>query len=228
MKKLILSLFLIASSIAVFAQLPSIGIKGGVNFATISGSGTENQTVPGTNLIAHSGSITSFNVGVFIDVKMGHFSLQPGVNFTGKGGTFNGITGQLPNGSITAVDSKYNLYYVQVPVNVLYHVPFVVGDFYIGAGPYVGLGVYGKHKQSADNNSNGTHTYFSSDEKVKFGDNEDIKPYDLGANAIAGIKLKGGLLLNLNYDLGLSNILPDADGRNFKTRTLGVSAGFVF
>jgi hypothetical protein len=228
MKKLILSLFLIASSIAVFAQLPSIGIKGGVNFATISGSGTENQTVPGTNLIAHSGSITSFNVGVFIDVKMGHFSLQPGVNFTGKGGTFNGITGQLPNGSVSTVDSKYNLYYVQVPVNVLYHVPFVVGDFYIGAGPYVGLGVYGKHKQSADNNSNGTHTYFSSDEKVKFGDTEDIKPYDLGANAIAGIKLKGGLLLNLNYDLGLSNILPDADGRNFKTRTLGVSAGFVF
>lgn len=228
MKKIILSLFLTASSIAVFAQLPSIGIKGGVNFATISGSGTENQTVSGTNLIAHAGSITSFNVGAFVDVKMGHFSLQPGVNFTGKGGTFNGVTGQLPNGSITTVDSKYNLYYVQVPVNILYHVPFVIGDFYIGAGPYVGLGVYGKHKQSADNNSNGTHTYFSSDEKVKFGDNEDIKPYDLGANAIAGIKLKGGLLLNLNYDLGLSNILPDADGRNFKTRTLGVSAGFVF
>ncbi|GAA3984662.1 PorT family protein [Mucilaginibacter dorajii] len=228
MKKLILSLFLIASSIAVFAQLPSIGIKGGVNFATISGSGTESQTVAGTNLIAHSGSITSFNVGVFIDVKMGHFSLQPAVSLTGKGGTFNGVTGQLPNGSVSTVDSKYHLYYVQVPVNVLYHVPFVVGDFYIGAGPYVGLGVYGKHKQSADNNSNGTHTYFSSDEKVKFGDNDDIKPYDLGANALAGIKLKGGLLLNLNYDLGLSNILPNADGRNFKTRTLGVSVGFVF
>jgi hypothetical protein len=228
MKKLILSLFLTALSISVFAQLPSIGIKGGVNFATISGSGTENQTVAGTNLIAHSGSITSFNVGVFIDVKMGHFSLQPGVNFTGKGGTFNGVTGQLPNGSISTVDSKYHLYYVQVPVNVLYHVPFVVGDFYIGAGPYVGLGVYGKHKQSADNNNNGTHTYFSSDDKVKFGDTEDIKPYDLGGSAVAGIKLKGGLLLSLNYDLGLSNILPGADGRNFKTRTLGVSVGFVF
>ncbi|MDN3579863.1 porin family protein [Mucilaginibacter flavus] len=228
MKKLLLSLLLIASSTVVFAQLPSIGVKGGVNFATISGSGTENQTVAGTNNIANSGSIKSFNIGVFMDVKMGHLSLQPGVNFTGKGGTFNGVTGQLPNGSVSAVDNKYNLYYVQVPVNVLYHVPFAVGEFYLGAGPYVGLGVYGKHKQSADNNANGTHTYFSSDDKIKFGDTEDIKPYDLGGSAIAGITLKGGLLLNLNYDLGLSNILPDADGRNFKTRTFGISVGFVY
>jgi len=228
MKKTLLALFLTCSSLAAFAQLPAIGIKGGVNFATMQASGTQANVVAGTNTIANSGSVTSFNFGVFVDVKLGHFSLQPAVNFTGKGGTFNGFTGTLPNGSKSEVDTKYNLYYVQVPVNLVYHVPFVAGDFYLGAGPFVSMGVYGKKKQSADNNNNGVHTLVSSSDKITFGDNRDIRSDEYGAGAIVGIKLKGGLLLNLNYDLGLSNTAPDDLGYKLKSRVFGVSAGFVF
>jgi hypothetical protein len=225
MKKLLFSLFLAASSTAALAQLPTIGIKGGANFAGINASGKQNNVVEGTNTSASSKTITSFNFGVFIDVKLGYFSLQPAVNFTGKGGTFNGFTGTLPNGSTSEVNSKYNLYYVQVPLNIVYHVPLVIGEFYIGAGPYVSMGVYGKQKLVANNSQSGS---FTNSKKVDFGDNGDIKSNDSGANAIAGIKLKGGFLVNLNYDLGLENILPDADGRKFKTRVLGASVGFVF
>jgi hypothetical protein len=225
MKKLILSFLLAASSSVAFAQLPAIGIKGGLNAAGINASGTQNNVVEGTNISASSNTVTSFNFGVFVDIKLGHFSLQPAVNFTGKGGTFNGFTGTLPNGSKTEVNSKYNLYYVQVPLNIVYHVPLVIGEFYVGAGPYVSMGVYGKQKLIANNSQSGA---FSSSKKIDFGDNGDIKSNDSGANTIAGIKLKGGLLINLNYDLGLANILPDADGRKFKTRVFGASVGFVF
>lgn len=228
MKKLSSLLLLTTSSIATFAQLPVIGIKGGANFATLTSSGTAANMIAGSNVYANSGSVTSFNVGVFIDVKLGHFSLQPAVNFTGKGGTFNGFTGTFPNGSKSEVTTKYNLYYVQVPLNIVYHVPFVVGEFYIGAGPFVGMGVYGKKKLSADNNNNGTHTMISSSDKITFGDNGDIRSDEYGADAIAGIKLKGGLLFNLSYDLGLSNIAPDALGNKFKTRVCGASVGFIF
>ncbi|WP_439698445.1 porin family protein [Mucilaginibacter sp. AW1-7] len=228
MKILLYFLLLSCSSLAAFAQLPSIGIKGGVNFSTMQASGTQANVVAGTNTIANSGSITSFNFGVFVDVKLGHFSLQPAVNFTGKGGTFNGFTGTLPNGSVSQVSTKYNLYYVQVPVNLVYHVPFVVGEFYVGAGPFVGMGVYGRKKLSADNNNNGTHTVIASSDKITFGDNGDIRSDEYGAGAIAGIKLKGGLLFNLNYDLGLSNIAPDQAGNTFKNHVFGASVGFVF
>ncbi|WP_184541688.1 porin family protein [Mucilaginibacter sp. FT3.2] len=228
MKKLLLSLFFAASSMAAFAQLPSIGIKGGANFATITSSGTPANMIAGSNVYANSSTVTSFNLGVFVDVKLGHFSLQPAVNFTGKGGKFNGPTGQFPNGSVSEIGTKYNLYYVQVPLNVVYHVPFIVGEFYFGAGPFVGMGVYGRKNLSADNNNNGVHTLLSSSGKVEFGDNGDIRSDEYGAGAIAGIKLKGGLLFNLNYDLGLSNIAPDQAGNKFKNRVFGASIGFIF
>ncbi|QEC74995.1 porin family protein [Mucilaginibacter ginsenosidivorax] len=228
MKKTLLVLFLFCPSLAAFAQLPSIGIKGGANFATMSSSGTPANMVAGSDIYARSKALTSFNVGVFVDVKLGHFSLQPAVNFTGKGGKFDGPTGQLPNGSVSQVSTKYNLYYVQVPVNIVYHVPFVVGEFYIGAGPFVGMGVYGRKNLSADNNNNGVHTAISSSDKITFGDNGDIRSDEYGAGAIAGIKLKGGLLFNLNYDLGLSNVAPDQAGNKFKNHVFGASIGFVF
>jgi|EndMetStandDraft_4_1072995.scaffolds.fasta_scaffold01407_5 hypothetical protein len=228
MKRTFLALLLSCPSLAAFAQLPAIGIKGGVNFATMQASGTQTNVIAGTNTIANSGSVTSFNFGVFVDVKLGHFSLQPTVNFTGKGGTFNGFTGTFPNGSKSEVDTKYNLYYVQVPVNLVYHVPFVAGDFFLGAGPFVSMGVYGKKKQSADNDNNGTHTTISSSDKITFGDNGDIRSDEYGAGAIAGVKLKSGLLLNLNYDLGLSNIAPNNLGYKLKSRVFGASVGFVF
>lgn len=228
MRKHLLLLLLTASSVTAFAQLPSIGIKGGANFATITSSGTPANMVAGSNVYANAHTVTSFNFGVFVDVKLGHFSLQPAVNFTGKGGKFDGLTGALPNGSVSQVDTKYHLYYVQVPLNIVYHVPFVVGDFYIGAGPFVGMGVYGRKSLAADNNNNGTHTMLSSTGKVEFGDNGDIRSDEYGAGAIAGIKLKGGLLFNLNYDLGLSNIAPDQAGNKFKNRVFGASIGFVF
>ncbi|WP_295713124.1 outer membrane beta-barrel protein [Mucilaginibacter sp.] len=228
MTKLLLLLLLTISPIVSFAQLPGLGVKGGINFATMSTSGPPSNMISGSNVYAHSGSVTSFNVGVFADVKLGHFSLQPAINFTGKGGTFYGPTGTFPNGSTSEVNTKYNLYYIQVPVNMVYHVPVIVGDFYIGAGPFVGMGVYGKKELSADNNNNGMHTMVTSNNKITFGDDGDIRSDEYGAGAIAGIKLKGGLLLNLNYDLGLSNIAPDALGNKFKTHVFGASAGFIF
>ncbi|SEO72384.1 porin family protein [Mucilaginibacter sp. OK283] len=228
MKILLYFLLLSCSSLAAFAQLPAIGIKGGVNFATMQASGTQANVVAGTNTIANSGMVTSFNFGVFVDVKLGHFSLQPAVNFTGKGGTFNGFTGTLPNGSVSQVSTKYNLYYVQVPVNIVYYISFVVGEFYIGAGPFVGMGVYGRKNLSADNNNNGTPTAISSSDKITFGDNGDIRSDEYGAGAVAGIKLKGGLLFNLNYDMGLSNVAPNQAGNTFKNHVFGASVGFVF
>jgi hypothetical protein len=231
MKKLIFSLLFAGTSLLGFAQLPTFGVKGGVNFATLSASGTPNNVVPGTNLMTSPGSVTSVNAGIFADIKLGHFSLQPAVNFTGKGGTFHGFTGPIPSttpgeASTSEVNSNYKLYYLQVPINIVYHIPVLIGDIYFGAGPYGAFGLSGKVKLTGTNTKTGA---ISAGNDVKFGNESgDIKSKDFGANAIAGIKLKNGLLLNINYDLGLTNILPDADGNKLKTRVLGASVGYAF
>jgi hypothetical protein len=221
MKKLLLSLLLAGTSLVTFAQLPTFGIKGGVNFATL------NASISG--LSANSNSLTTFNAGIFVDFKFGNVSLQPALNLSGRGGKFNGAS--FTDNSDQNVDieieqgtGKINLLYLQLPVNIVYHLPVVVGDIYFGAGPYAARGISGKVKVT---DPQGGQTV---SEDVKFGGNDDnsIKSMEYGANAIAGIKLKGGFLFNVNYDLGLTNINPTADSGKLKTRVFGVSVGYAF
>ncbi|WPU92538.1 porin family protein [Mucilaginibacter sabulilitoris] len=215
MKKLLLSLLLAGSSMAAFAQLPTFGIKGGANFSTL------HISLDGTNISVNSGTLTTFNAGVFVDFKFGNVSLQPALNLSGKGGKFGGVFSDTEDSNIEQGDGRFNLIYLQLPVNLVYHVPVVVGDIYFGAGPYVAKGISGKVK---GNDSDGN----SVSEDIKFGDDGDIKSMEYGANAIAGIKFKTGLLFNVNYDLGLSNIAPNADGGKLKTRVFGISVGYAF
>ena len=206
MKKTLLSLCLLMASFAAFAQLPTVGFKGGVNFATL------HATVDGVSGSGNSGSLTTFNVGAFVDFKFGNVSLQPALNFTGKGGSSSvSFDGEANSGG------KVKLYYLQVPVNVVYHVPAVVGDFYFGAGPYLGMGVSGKAKDNSGNS-----------EDIKFGSGQDeIKRTDAGLNAIVGFKFKTGFLINANYDWGLTNI-TNVDGIKLTNRVFGISVGYAF
>ncbi|WP_162499825.1 porin family protein [Mucilaginibacter terrigena] len=203
MKKILLLLCCAFAASTAFAQVPSFGIRGGVNFAKISASNG--------NLTASTNSTTTFAVGVFADFKFGSLSLQPALNYTGKGGE-----GDSGNGGTT----KIKTYYVQVPVNLVYHVPAVFGNVYFGGGPYVGVGVSGKTTIT----ENGS----SVSEDITFGDDQDdIKRTDFGLNGIAGLEFNNGFILGVNYDLGLSNIANE-NSFSTKNRVFGVSVGFKF
>jgi hypothetical protein len=225
MKKIFLTLCLITASIVTFAQIPSVGIKGGVNFATASVSFDAPSVYNPSR-----GTVTTFNAGVFVDLKFGNISLQPALNFTGKGNsyTINGLTATDDNGNplgSTNLVSKETLYYLQLPVNLVYHVPVIIGDLYFGAGPYAAEGITGTIKTTSTN----TALEPNSSSTVKFGSSvEDVKPTQFGADAIIGFKLKGGLLINVNYDLALSNDVNSGGGGSSKSRVFGVAIGYVF
>lgn len=55
----------------------------------------------------------------------------------------------------------------------------------------------------------------------------DIKRMDFGVTALTGFTFTNGLLLSINYDLGLTNIRAD-NYDNIKTRVLGISVGYNF
>jgi hypothetical protein len=221
MKKLLLSLLFVGTTLVTFAQLPTIGIKGGVNFATL------NASLGGFS--ANSNTLTTFNAGVFVDFKFGNVSLQPALNLSGRGGKFNNASvndNSDPNVDVTIEEGKgkMNLLYLQLPVNIVYHVPVVVGDIYFGAGPYAARGLSGKVKIT-DPESGQT---VSEDVKFSGSDENSLKSMEYGANFLAGIKLKGGLLFNVNYDLGLTNMVPNSDSGKLKNRVFGISVGYAF
>ena len=206
MKKHLLSLAFAIFSISAFAQIPTLGIKGGLNFAKISGA-------DGSGGTSTSGTLTTFSVGAFLDFKGEVLSVQPGLFYTGKGSESND---QL--GSST---SSLNLRYLQVPVDFVFYLPAVIGKVYVGAGPYAAYGISAKSKTSTSGSTSGTTN-------LSFGNNgNQIKRMDYGLQGIAGFHFDSGFLVGLNYDLGLSNIANDSSVKS-KNRVLGASVGFTF
>ncbi|RVT98081.1 PorT family protein [Mucilaginibacter limnophilus] len=214
MKKVLLTICLAAATLTTFAQAPTFGIKGGVNFAKLQIS------AEGTDMTASSGNNTLFNAGVFVDFKFDKVSVQPGLFATAKGGKFSSNLMDDEGNALQDASAKFNLLYLQVPVNVVYHAPVTGGEFFFGAGPFVGYGISGK--ATANDGSS------SQSEDVNFGDDGEFKTIDAGVNGIAGFKFANGFLLNLNYDLGLTNIANNSGDGRIKTRVFGISVGYQF
>jgi hypothetical protein len=205
MKKFLLFAGLIvASSLSVFAQSATFGIKGGVNFAQL------HTSFSGTSSSVSTGSLTTFSAGPYADIQFTNFSIQPALNFTGRGA----------NETEGDVHVQAKLFYLQLPIDVVYNVDIEPGVIYFGAGPYIAYGLSAKVKVS---DSTG-----SQSKSVGFGSSEDkYKAIDAGANIVAGIKVDGGLLFAINYDYGLTNISNIA-GNKTTNRVFGISVGYTF
>ena len=109
--------------------------------------------------------------------------------------------------------------HIEVPLNCMYS----SNGFFIGAGPSFSFGVSGKVKAE----SGGTKT----DEKIKFGNGDDdmLKAFDLGANALTGYQFKNGFLIAANYNLGLSNLAAGSDPNKgtLKSGYFGIKLGYL-
>jgi hypothetical protein len=69
---------------------------------------------------------------------------------------------------------------------------------------------------------------------IKFGSNEgdDFKPFEAGANIIAGYEFKGGFLITANYNTGLNNLAVSNPGdpieAKYHNRYFGIRIGYMF
>ncbi|MFA6087121.1 porin family protein [Mucilaginibacter sp.] len=227
-----LFIFLIIACFKVSAQTRAIqfGIKGSINAVTLS------RTLEQDFLVSNpEKALTGFSAGVFASFNMDRFALQPGVFFTARGGkTTEGIV--LGDIAFRAY-GNWRLYYIQVPVNLVYHIPVKTGSFYLGAGPYIARGLKGKFTpQTLDNNSIDESDQNDFNIKAQFGNdnNSNFKSFDYGVNGIAGFQFNNGILVNAGYDLGLSNIqtnnilLNPTFYNSTKNRSFNISIGYMF
>lgn len=204
MKKILLLLCCVFAASAVFAQLPTFGVRGGLSFANFAVSdGTRSST---------ASTVNTFALGVFADFKTGtNFSIQPGISYAGKG--------SVGADAKTGTTADIKTYYLQIPINIVYHFPAAFGHVYLGAGPYAGIALSGKAKGRYSSTLN---------EDIHFGDGpDDFKRTDFGLNGIGGFEFEGGFIIGINYDLGLSSIVH-LDPITIKNRVFGISAGYKF
>lgn len=210
MKSITLSMMLmiLLASFSISAQT-KIGISAGASFANVDiksgGFSVSPKLKPGITAGIHAvASLSS------------HFSFQPALNFVQKGYKMKDDYGT----------EKVTLNYIELPLNFVFRGKMNEG-FFIGAGPSFAYGISGNEKyQYAD------HSMPDENYKIKFGSGSDkAKPFDFGANAIAGYQFKGGFMLAANYSLSLSKFNNDdgsGDNGSIKNRYFTIKIGYVF
>lgn len=202
------------------AQTVKFGAKAGINFASISAYSNPS----GSNY--QSKDFSNVRLGVITEIGWPKFVLQTGLMLDGKGGENTYIN---TNDNTNRL-KKIRLYYLEIPVNLLYKKQTKLGTLFVGGGPYAAYGIAGGYSLSGiifDSVVDGS-------EKVAFGndENSDFKRTDFGLNLRSEIRFLHGIGFELNYEYGFRNIATPSvyDDPNIKTRNkvFGIAVSYLF
>lgn len=173
-----------AQSTASSGMAPSFGVKGGVNFATITGDDFDSPD-----------SRTSFHVGALAEFPLAEiFSIQVEALYSGQGFEYNfdgGILGGEGN-------VEYQLDYINVPVLAKV---YVIEGLSLEVGPQFGFKV--NEEIDTDANSDGGDYEF-----------EEAEDFDFGIAAGLTFETSMGLFASGRYNMGLTEIFSDSDAKN--------------
>lgn len=217
---LIATLLFLGSNAYAQDQKTSFGVRGGVNFQNITGKDFNGDDLD-------FGLITGFHLGVSANIPFAPaFYFQPGLLYTTKGGKtesdFLGIASSL----------AYNLSYLEVPLNFLYRPALGNGHLILGFGPYIGYGISGRSRYTISSVSTERDIDFTSEYEGLY-DSDKIRPFDFGANLFFGYEFAIGVVVQINTQLGLTEINPNNttlsnDQSSFKNTGFGLSVGYQF
>jgi hypothetical protein len=222
-KKILLSFLFITFVASAFSQSFKYGITAGLNQSkypeTFTAQGQE-VSVRGEKIT--SSATTGFHFGFFTDITIRKISIQSGLLYTTKGG--------INDYSYSIIDYSYDdrqklkLNYLESPINILYHLPLKFGDFFIGGGPYIAIGISGNLTEITTSTSGNN----SKEGNVNFGsDPTNVKNPDYGLNGAFGLNLNNKWRFSVNYEYGLANPSTNISVKS-RNEALGFSLGFYF
>lgn len=218
-KALLLGLTIVALALKTKAQettTTTFGVRAGVNFQNITGKDYLDDDLD--NKIK-----TGFHVGVNAEIPVAaEFYVQPGVLFSTKGAANKDDD-----------DIKWNLSYIEVPVNFLYKPMLGTGKLLLGIGPYIAFGIGGKF-----NDLNGKEIDVKFENKISQSQAADpdviyARSIDAGGNLLAGYEFNHKFSAQLNAQLGLLKVNPEIEGLSgdktkWKNTGFGISLGYRF
>lgn len=214
--KLFIVLCILTLSTNLFSQ--RMTVKGGLNLATIEyniideGYGESIKMNPGINL------------GITAEFKIAKpLSIETGLMFSTKG--FKMAEDYTDMGEFYKINSKFNLYYIDVPLDLKGSINIGKVKIYGAAGPYLGVGLFGSSKYEE------TYNGETESEKDIFDLEEvGIKRLDYGLNAGMGIEIKA-IQIGVNYGYGLQNLIEGESSNSdikITNKVLSFTAGYRF
>ncbi|MCH8496338.1 MAG: PorT family protein [Balneolales bacterium] len=165
----------------------------------------------------------AYHVGLFTEVPVApDFYAQPGLFLNSKGARFE----EGP------ADGFFRINYVEIPINFLYKPIVGNGIVTFGGGPYVAYGVAGQYEISGGSLTMESDIEFTNNVRAEDGAGIYFRPFDAGVGIVFGYEFNNRIGLQLNTQIGLTNILPDVEGESPDTSVknigFGLSLGYRF
>ncbi|HWD89084.1 MAG TPA: outer membrane beta-barrel protein [Mucilaginibacter sp.] len=159
-----------------------------------------------------------FSIGGVADIHLGKFfSFQPGLYYTRKGGATLHDTIELNTGVPKNTGSeKLDIYYGEIPLNLVFNVSVAGASFFTGGGPYLAARFGSKFLFKIDNDVYNETSYYGF----------QLSSTDLGYNIIGGIRFAKGFTLRAAYEKSLVSVYAGQPGA--KNQGFNFSAGYFF
>lgn len=231
MKKILSIIGLLSLGSAALAQDIKVGPEVGATLNTMS------QTVNGNDYSTNYQ--LGWKVGGTVDIQFNQsFSLQTGLSLSMNNGTESRYEQFYKTGAgIPSSETdlrNYSITYLQLPIYALFKTGPEFDDphFFFGVGPSFNVGVGGRLKREYTYTTNGVDRPTPYDNSVNFGNdrvNDDLRRFDLSANATLGYEMPSGLFFRAYYGIGILNLAPEGGANNaFRNSGGGISVGFFF
>lgn len=234
MKKKVI-FFLFAATLAamntISAQI-TLDARIGANFSSTNLKFLDGSKASGSKLVP------GFNAGINVEAPVWNgIYIQPGLLFTTKGTKLTKDAyywfGQIDNDKNYL---KFNNYYVELPLNIIYKYQLGKNKIFGGAGPYATYAIGGKWKHVNDGivETGKTKFYKNYDDMPKDENHLNYgRKLDIGLNALVGYELTEKLSAQINGQFGLRNLIQvNAGGQvnDAKMKTIGadISIGYRF
>jgi hypothetical protein len=232
MKKILSIITLLGLGTAAMAQDIKVGPEIGATYNTMW------QTI-GDKKYSTNYQL-GFKVGAVADFKFNeNFSLQPGLFVSINNGTesnnetFYKTESGVPR-SITD-HRNYDATYLQMPIYALFKIGKEYDDphFFIGVGPSFNMGIGGTFKQEYSDFQNGVGIPTRYDNSMPYGNSrtqDQMRRFDVSANATLGYELPIGVYIRASYGIGLLNLAPGGSdyGNSLRNSGFGLSVGWFF
>ncbi len=224
MKKHVIFGALLCMGLCATSALPAqnIGVKGGINLASIANSAAEASFSD-----YKATAITGIQAGLIAELPiLPIFAIQPELLWIQKGGrsTYSVLGSE--------VESRVRYNHIQIPVLAKVKATTEGSAFGLNffGGPFASFSLNGK-AETETRTPLGTVT---NERKIEYGKDDSVeRRIDWGLTFGLGASF-GALFVDLRYDLGINNLLDDSvntGGQNDKpylrTRGIGLTAGLM-
>lgn len=204
---------LLLCGVSGFAQF-RLGVKGGAAVSSVLISSQVQVDKASASHTDVQKAVNSYFGALVFQVKAGKkFVIRPGVAYFKKAWEIDGK--DLGRISSSRVLRKYDINYIQVPVNILLTTPLANGRIYLGAGPYAAYAFAGtvavngeKYDLEFKKFDEPVFTYLSGDSyrPIRFISHYTINRIDYGLNGMMGYEFNIGLFLEAGIDIGVRQV----------------------